>query len=159
MSHGAQTIVVTRGWIARAGGVKAALDEGMSLAALRMTPRAMTAYEAVGSTPTEEDGAAAVVQIVVRNEEELREAIGAGAEAVLIEGVSGRGAAVGGDCAGVAGGLRGGSEGRGDLTQRARRKSTEGISEEIVGCHGPSTSRPDAPQNGAEERAGPLRSG
>jgi nicotinate-nucleotide pyrophosphorylase len=53
-----------------------------------MTPRALTAYEAAGSTPAKEDGAAVVVQIVVRDEMELREAIGAGAEAVLLEGVS-----------------------------------------------------------------------
>jgi len=29
----------------------------------------------------------------------------------------------------------------------------------IVGCLGPSTPRPDAPKNGAEEKVGPLRSG
>jgi hypothetical protein len=81
-------IVVGRNEIARAGGIKAALDEALSLAALRMTPRAITAYEAVGSAPTEEDGTVVIVQVVVRNEGELREAIGAGAEAVLIEGVS-----------------------------------------------------------------------
>jgi len=81
-------ILVGRAEIALAGGIKAALDEALSLAALRMTPRAITAYEAVGSVPSEEDGAAVIVQIVVGNEAELREAIGAGAEAVLIEGVS-----------------------------------------------------------------------
>ncbi len=74
--------------IALAGGVKAALDEAHSFAASRMTPQAMTAYEAVGSVPTEEDGAGLTVQIEVRNEAELREAIGAGAEAVLLEGMS-----------------------------------------------------------------------
>ncbi len=74
--------------IARAGGIKAALDEAHSAASIRMTPRAITAYEAVGSAPTEEDSAGLMVQIVVRDEEELREAIGAGAEAVLLEGVS-----------------------------------------------------------------------
>ena len=55
---------------------------------MKMTPRAITAYEAVGSAATEEDGAGWIVQIAVRDEEELREAIGAGAEAVLLEGVS-----------------------------------------------------------------------
>ena len=83
-----EKIVVTRDEIERAGGIRAAVEEALSLAALRMTPRAITAYEAAGSAPTEEDGAGVVVQIVVRDEEELREAIGAGAEAVLIEGVS-----------------------------------------------------------------------
>ena len=81
-------IVVGRKEIALAGGITAALDEALSLAALRMTPRLITAYEAVGSGPTEEDGEALMVQIVVRGEEELREAIGAGAEAILLESVS-----------------------------------------------------------------------
>ena len=81
-------IVVGRKDIERAGGITAALDEAHSAAAMRMTPRAITAYEAVGSAPAEEDGAGLMVQIVVRGEEELREAIGAGAEAVLLEGVS-----------------------------------------------------------------------
>jgi len=82
-------ILVGKEQIALAGGIKAALDEAHSAASMGMTPRAITAYEAVGGAPTEEDGAGLMVQIVVRNEEELREAIGAGAEAVLLEGVSG----------------------------------------------------------------------
>jgi hypothetical protein len=81
-------ILVGKKEIAQAGGITAALGEALSLAALRMTPRAITAYEAVGSGPAEEDGTAVMVQIAVGNEAELREAIGAGAEAVLIEGVS-----------------------------------------------------------------------
>ena len=81
-------IVVGRKEIALAGGIKAALDEAHSAASMKMTPRAITAYEAVGRAPSEEDGVGMVVQIVVRDEEELREAIGAGAEAVLLEGVS-----------------------------------------------------------------------
>jgi len=81
-------ILVGREEIALAGGITAALDEAHCAASMRMTPRAITAYEAVGSAPSEEDGVGMVVQIVVRDEEELREAIGAGAEAVLLEGVS-----------------------------------------------------------------------
>jgi nicotinate-nucleotide pyrophosphorylase len=81
-------ILLGRADIARAGGITAALDEAHSAASIGMTPRAITAYEAVGNTPSEEDGTAVMVQIVVGNEAELREAIGAGAEAVLIEGVS-----------------------------------------------------------------------
>jgi hypothetical protein len=81
-------IVVGRKEIALAGGIKAALDEAHSAASMRMTPRAITAYEAVGSAPSEEDGAGLIVQISVGNEEELREAIGAGAEAVLLGGMS-----------------------------------------------------------------------
>jgi len=81
-------ILVTTEQIALAGGIKAALDEAHSAASMKMTPRAITAYEAVGAAPTEDDGAGVVVQIVVGSEEELREAIGAGAEAVLLVGVS-----------------------------------------------------------------------
>ena len=81
-------ILVGKKEIAAAGGIRAAVEEVLSLAALRMTPRAITADEAVGSAPTEKDGTAVMVQSVVGNEEELREAIGAGAEAVLIEGVN-----------------------------------------------------------------------
>jgi hypothetical protein len=81
-------IFVGKEEIALAGGIKAALDEAHSFASMQMTPRAMTAYEAVGSAPTEEDGAGMVVQISVGDEAELREAIGAGAEAVLLAGVS-----------------------------------------------------------------------
>ncbi len=81
-------ILVGREEIALAGGIKAALDEAHSFASMRMTPRAITAYEAVGSAPSEEDGAGLIVQISVGSEEELREAIGAGAEAVLLDGVS-----------------------------------------------------------------------
>ena len=84
----AKKIVVGRQEIARAGGIQAALDEAHSAASIAMTPRALTAYEAVGSAPTEEDGAGVMVEIVVGNEAELREAIGAGAETVLLEGVS-----------------------------------------------------------------------
>ena len=77
-----------RNEIALAGGIKAALDEAHSAASIRMTPRAITAYEAVGSAAAESDGATLMVQIVVRDEEELREASAAGAEAVLLDGVS-----------------------------------------------------------------------
>jgi hypothetical protein len=81
-------ILVGKEEIALAGGIKAALDEAHSAASMRMTPRAITAYEAVGSAPTEADGVGMMVQISVGNEEELREAIGAGAEGVLLQGVS-----------------------------------------------------------------------
>ena len=80
-------IVLGRKEIALAGGIAAALDEAHSAASMRMMPRAITAYEAVGSAPAKEEVAGLMVQIVVRNEEELREAIAAGAEAVLLEGV------------------------------------------------------------------------
>lgn len=77
-------ILVKREQIAAAGGIKAALDEAHSQASLQMTPRAITSYEAVGSTPTEADGSDVLVQIEVQNEQELREALDAGAQAVLL---------------------------------------------------------------------------
>src|SRR5215475_6623358 len=79
-------ILITRKQIAAAGGIKAALDEAHSLASLQMTPRAMTIYEAVGSLPTDTDGAGILVQIEIQNEQELREALEAGAQAVLLNG-------------------------------------------------------------------------
>src|SRR5258708_2259585 len=49
-----------------------------------------------------------------------------------------------------------------EFTQRAQSKGTE-ITEKkrrtMVGCLGPSTARPDAPNGGAKEKIGPLRSG
>ncbi|HUL33927.1 MAG TPA: hypothetical protein VL128_08595 [Candidatus Eisenbacteria bacterium] len=86
--RGNRNIVVTREEIARAGGVRAGVEEAISLAALQMTPQAMTAYEAVGSKPMEEDGAGIVVCVEVENEEELREAMAAGAERVVLVGMS-----------------------------------------------------------------------
>jgi hypothetical protein len=97
-------ILVGRTEIALAGGIKPALDEAHSAASMKMRPRAITAYEAVGSAPTQEDGAGVIVQISIGNEEELREAIGAGAEAVMLAGVS---AEEGRRLAEIARGLRG----------------------------------------------------
>jgi hypothetical protein len=79
-----KTVLVTRAEIAAAGGVKAALDEALSLAALQVTPRAITAYEAVGMSPVDADGMAFTVIVEVENEAELREAVEAGAEAVRL---------------------------------------------------------------------------
>jgi nicotinate-nucleotide pyrophosphorylase (carboxylating) len=46
--------------IAMAGGIKPALDRAHAYAALRMQPRAMTAYEAVSSAPTPEEEASSL---------------------------------------------------------------------------------------------------
>jgi len=85
-----RNILVTREEIVKAGGVRAAVAEALSLAALGMTPRAMTAYEAVGMTPSESDGKAVFLKVEVQNEEELREAVTAGADAVALMKVSKR---------------------------------------------------------------------
>ncbi len=82
-------ILVRREQIAAAGGIKAALDEAHSHASLQMTPHAMTAYEALGSAPTEAGVAGMLVQIEVRNEQELREALDAGVQGVLLVEMNG----------------------------------------------------------------------
>jgi nicotinate-nucleotide pyrophosphorylase (carboxylating) len=81
-------ILLEENHIAIAGGVKAALDRAHSYASLRAKPRAMTAYEAVGAAPSEDEASPLPIQIEVRNESELREALSAGAEAVLLHNMS-----------------------------------------------------------------------
>jgi nicotinate-nucleotide pyrophosphorylase (carboxylating) len=53
-----------------------------------MKPRAMTAYEAVGSVPSVAEASSLSIQIEVRNEKELREALEAGAESVLLDNMT-----------------------------------------------------------------------
>ncbi len=81
-------ILLKENHIALAGGVKAALDKAHSFASLRMDQRAMTAYEAVGAMPLETEANSLPIQIEVRNESELREALSAGAESVLLDNMS-----------------------------------------------------------------------
>jgi len=80
-------VFLERNHIVLAGGVKAALDQAHSYASLRTHPRAMTAYEAVGMTPSGAEANALPVQIAVANENELREALSAGAEWLLLTDV------------------------------------------------------------------------
>jgi len=96
-------ILLKENHIAVAGGVKAALDQAHAFAAARMQPRAMTAYEAVGTTPSPAEAASLPIQIEVRNEAELREALGAGAESLLLDNMTARGAR---RCVNIARGLR-----------------------------------------------------
>jgi nicotinate-nucleotide pyrophosphorylase (carboxylating) len=77
-------ILITTNHIAIAGGVKAALDQAHTYASSQMTPRSMTAYEAVGMSPSGVDGTSLSIQIEVRNEAELREALSAGAQSLLL---------------------------------------------------------------------------
>src|SRR5271157_1307457 len=72
--------------IALAGGVKAALDQAHAFASMRIDPRAMTAYEAVGMAIADAGGLS--IQIEVRNEAELREALAAGAQDVLLDNMT-----------------------------------------------------------------------
>ena len=81
-------ILLKENHIVLAGGVKAALGQAHSYISARMKPRAMTAYEAAGTIPTAEQASSLSVQIEVRNERELREALEAGAEAVLLDNMT-----------------------------------------------------------------------
>ena len=76
-------ILLKENHIALAGGVKAAMDQAHAFASAKMKPRAMTAYEAVGTVPSPGEADSLPIQIEVRTEPELREALGAGAESVL----------------------------------------------------------------------------
>jgi nicotinate-nucleotide pyrophosphorylase (carboxylating) len=81
-------ILLKENHIALAGGVKAALDQAHAFAAARMKPRAMTAYEAVGTAPSPAEFDSLPIQIEVRDETELREALGAGADSVLLDNMT-----------------------------------------------------------------------
>jgi len=74
--------------IALAGGVKAALDQAHAYASSQMRLHAMTAYEAVGYSVSQEQASSRAIQIEVRNLEELREALAAGAESVLLDNMT-----------------------------------------------------------------------
>jgi nicotinate-nucleotide pyrophosphorylase (carboxylating) len=78
-------ILLKENHIALAGGVRAALDPAHAYASLHTAPREMTAYEAAGSPHDRNDVTSLSVQIEVRNERELREALEAGAQAVLLD--------------------------------------------------------------------------
>ncbi len=81
-------ILLKENHIALAGGVKAALDQAHAFVSARMKPRAMTAYEAVGTVPSAAESDSLPIQIEVRDETELRGAIGAGAESVLLDNMT-----------------------------------------------------------------------
>jgi nicotinate-nucleotide pyrophosphorylase (carboxylating) len=79
-------ILIKENHVAIAGGVKAALDRAHAYTSLKMAaPRATSAYEAASSGPEMSGRGPLPVQIEVRNEAELREALEAGAEAVLLD--------------------------------------------------------------------------
>jgi len=81
-------ILLQRNHIALAGGVKAALDQAHSYVSSQMSPVPTTAYEAVAHAPSRQEASSLAIQIEVRNENELREALGAGAEAVLLDNIT-----------------------------------------------------------------------
>jgi len=85
-------ILLKENHIALAGGVTSALDMAHAFASARVNSNAMTAYEAVGSAPAPATATPTqlplTVQIEVRNERELREALAAGADSVLLDNMS-----------------------------------------------------------------------
>jgi nicotinate-nucleotide pyrophosphorylase (carboxylating) len=82
-------ILIKENHVAIAGGVKAALDRAHAYTSLKMAaPRATSAYEAAGSEPEVGGRGPLAGQIEVRNETELREALEAGAEAVLLDNMT-----------------------------------------------------------------------
>jgi nicotinate-nucleotide pyrophosphorylase (carboxylating) len=81
-------ILLKENHIALAGGVTAALDQAHAYASSRMSPRETTAYEASVGPHDGSASASLPIQIEVRNEQELREALEAGAEAVLLDNMT-----------------------------------------------------------------------
>ena len=96
-------ILLKENHIALAGGIKAALDKAHTYVSPKMpAPRAASAYDAAGLDP-EVVGRPLAVQVEVRNERELIEALGAGAEAVLLDNMTPERAA---ECVKIARGIR-----------------------------------------------------
>jgi nicotinate-nucleotide pyrophosphorylase (carboxylating) len=81
-------ILLKENHIALAGGVTAALDQAHAYASSRMSPRETAAYEASVGPRDGSASASLPIQIEVRNEQELREALEAGAEAVLLDNMT-----------------------------------------------------------------------
>jgi nicotinate-nucleotide pyrophosphorylase (carboxylating) len=81
-------ILLKENHIALAGGVTAALDKAHTYASAHIPMKEMSAYEATGTTPRGNAPTSLSIQIEVRNDQELREALGAGADAVLLDNMS-----------------------------------------------------------------------
>jgi nicotinate-nucleotide pyrophosphorylase (carboxylating) len=81
-------ILLKENHIALAGGLKAALDQAHVYASSQMQPRAMTAYEGVGTRISEAESNSLSIQIEVRNETELREALATGGESLLLDNMT-----------------------------------------------------------------------
>jgi nicotinate-nucleotide pyrophosphorylase (carboxylating) len=81
-------ILLKENHIALAGGVKAALDQAHAYASSQLKPQEMTAYEAVGAPTGNVANASLSIQIEVRDERELREALNAGAGSVLLDNMT-----------------------------------------------------------------------
>ena len=97
-------ILLKENHIALAGGIKAALDKAHTYVSPKTPlPRAASAYDAAGLDPEVVGPGPLPVQIEVRNEAELIEALGAGADAVLLDNMTPERAA---ECVKIARGIR-----------------------------------------------------
>ncbi len=97
-------ILLKENHIALAGGIKEALDKAHTYVSPKMPPpRTASAYDAAGLDPEVVGPGPLPVQIEVRDERELREALGAGAEAVLLDNMTAARAA---ECVKIARGIR-----------------------------------------------------
>jgi nicotinate-nucleotide pyrophosphorylase (carboxylating) len=97
-------ILLKENHIALAGGIKAALDKAHTYASPKVpAPRAASAYDAAGLDPEVVGPGPLPVQIEVRDQKELLEALGAGAEAVLLDNMTPERAA---ECVKMARGIR-----------------------------------------------------
>jgi nicotinate-nucleotide pyrophosphorylase (carboxylating) len=81
-------ILLKENHIVLAGGVTAALGQAHAYASSRMNSREITAYEAFAGPCEAAATAALPIQIEVRDEQELREALEAGAESVLLDNMA-----------------------------------------------------------------------
>lgn len=79
-------ILLKENHISLAGGVKAALDQANAYAALHAKPNALTAYEE--AVPARATDTVLPIQIEVRDERELRQALSAGAESLLLDNMT-----------------------------------------------------------------------
>ena len=81
-------ILLKENHIALAGDVSAALGQAHAYASSRMNPRETTAYEAAAGPRSASPDSSLPIQIEVRNERELRDALDAGAESVLLDNMA-----------------------------------------------------------------------
>jgi nicotinate-nucleotide pyrophosphorylase (carboxylating) len=97
-------ILLKENHIALAGGIKAALDKAHTYVSPKVpAPRAASAYDAAGLDPEVVGPGPLPVQIEVRNHREMLEALGAGAESVLLDNMPVERAA---ECVKMARGMR-----------------------------------------------------
>jgi len=97
-------ILLKENHVALAGGIKQALDKAHTFTSPKVpAPRAASAYDAAGLDPEVVGPGPLAVQIEVRDQKELLEALEAGAEAVLLNNITPERAT---ECVKIARGLR-----------------------------------------------------